>query len=122
NGASFSAADLHPVTNGVAAITATGDWNNYGNTGFYRGADLINQPPFISGAHRWKYVLVVRDNDDHCVQYATDYHNTASWTRVKSGGNWGEWKLTVQVQNEYITNQNRLGARIVSVRHIDNSR
>ncbi|HEM6214796.1 TPA: hypothetical protein U2D16_002105, partial [Streptococcus suis] len=47
----------HKLTenNGVAII-ATGDWNNYKETGLYRGNNLANQPPTAVGAHNWKYV------------------------------------------------------------------
>ena len=105
NGTPFSAADLNPVSNGVAAITAYNDWNDYGNTGFYMGHNLVNQPPNLSGAHGWKYVTVIRHNDLYCVQYATDFSHKANWTRAKMAGTWGAWKRSVdyETREEIVT-------------------
>lgn len=80
----------HQVTNGQVAITATGDWNNYVNTGFYMGSGLANQPT-ASGAHSWKYVRVTRHNDLYILQEAIDFNGVTSQYRVKMNGTWKPW-------------------------------
>ena len=73
------------------AIQASGDWNNYGDTGFYMGSGMTNQPPF-SGQHSWKYIRVTKHNDIYCVQESIDFNGVASAVRVKINGTWTSWK------------------------------
>jgi len=72
------------------AIFATGDWNNYVNTGFYRGNDLLNAPA-LAGAHWWRFVTVIRHSSTYVIQKMTDFNNAASWSRVLLAGVWQAW-------------------------------
>lgn len=83
--------------NGVAII-ATGDWNNYKETGFYRGSNLANQPPSVSGAHAWKYVRVAKHDNSWSVQEAIDFNGVASWFRVWANNTWKPWQRVTLVQ------------------------
>lgn len=73
------------------AIQASGDWNSYGNTGFYMGSGMANEPPF-SGQHSWKYIRVTKHNDIWVLQEAVDFYGVASAVRVKNNGTWTPWK------------------------------
>ncbi|HFU3980828.1 TPA: DUF859 family phage minor structural protein [Streptococcus suis] len=73
------------------AIQASGDWNNYIDSGFYMGSGMTNQPPF-SGQHSWKYIRVTKHNDIYCVQESIDFNGVASAVRVKNNGTWSSWK------------------------------
>ncbi len=85
-------AEIFPLSNGALAKTATGDWNDYTETGLYAGNGLSNQQPFITGTHGWKYVMVIKHSESNIIQYSTDLNNRASYTRVKVGGTWEGWK------------------------------
>ncbi|MGQ7414057.1 DUF859 family phage minor structural protein [Streptococcus suis] len=84
--------------NSGVAIIATGDWNNYKETGFYRGSNLANQPPSVSGAHAWKYVRVAKHDNSWSVQEAIDFNGVASWFRVWANNTWKPWQRVTLVQ------------------------
>ncbi len=79
------------ASNDGRAIRASGDWNNYGDTGFYMGLNMTNQPSF-SGQNLWKYIRVMKHNDSYCVQESIDFNGVASAFRVKNNGTWTPWK------------------------------
>ncbi|HFU4459607.1 TPA: DUF859 family phage minor structural protein [Streptococcus suis] len=82
----------HQLTqNSGQALQATGDWNNILNTGFYRGANLANQPNF-PGMHSWKYIRVTRHDNSWVLQEAIDFNGIALAVRVKMNGTWTAWK------------------------------
>ncbi|CYV22345.1 DUF859 family phage minor structural protein [Streptococcus suis] len=79
------------TSNDGRAIRASGDWNNYGDTGFYMGYNMKNQPSF-SGQHSWKYIRVMKHNDIYCAQESIDFNGVASAFRVKNNSTWSPWK------------------------------
>jgi hypothetical protein len=83
----------HKLTNGIYAISASTDWNNYINTGFYMASGLLNAPPRETGDNAWIYVQVIKHNDvPWVVQTAWDFNGIAMWTRTCNNGTWGAWK------------------------------
>jgi hypothetical protein len=72
-------------------MLASGDWNSYVKTGFYRGNSLANQSPSTASTG-WRYVTVINHAGDHCIQYSTDFDNAGCYTRVLRGNVWSEWK------------------------------
>lgn len=89
----------HKLTenNGVAII-ASGDWNNYKETGLYRGNNLTNQPPNVSGAHAWKYVRVTKHDAGWSLQEAIDFNGVMSCFRVWANNAWKPWQRVALVQ------------------------
>lgn len=79
------------LSNGVAAKTATGDWNNYKDSGFYMGRELLNASPTTSN-HLWRYVIVVRHNDNSILQISWDFQQGDMCTRVCVEGSWKAWQ------------------------------
>ncbi|MGT2911790.1 DUF859 domain-containing protein [Streptococcus cameli] len=75
-------------------LIATGDWNNYLETGFYRGLSLANAP---KGGHSWKFVQVFNHNDSWVMQVAYDFEGAYSATRAMSRGVWQPWKVHATV-------------------------
>ncbi|WP_333593593.1 tail fiber protein [Anaerospora hongkongensis] len=74
---------------GTAAILATGDWNNYLTTGFFRGAYLANSPPPTAQY----FVMVIRYDDNYVTQEAWSFAGTAGlkYFRTKTSGVWSAW-------------------------------
>ena len=70
-------------------LDATGDWNNYINTGIYMGSNLLNSP---SGGNPWKHVQVFKHNDNWVVQVAYDFGGEIGAIRAKVNGTWKPWK------------------------------
>lgn len=68
-----------------------GDWNNILTTGFYRGYNLLNQPPFSVDDTSY-YVRVTAMDSDTVFQEAVDFNGVASAFRVKNNGTWTPWK------------------------------
>ncbi|QZT16311.1 DUF859 domain-containing protein [Streptococcus suis] len=89
----------HKLTenNGVAII-ATGDWNNYKETGLYHGNNLANQPPNVSGANVWKYVRVTKHGAGWSLQEAIDFNGVMSCFRVWANNAWKPWQRVALVQ------------------------
>ncbi|HFU3714572.1 TPA: DUF859 family phage minor structural protein [Streptococcus suis] len=85
------------------AIQASGDWNNYIDSGFYMGSGMTNEPPF-SGQHSWKYIRVTKHNDSYCVQESIDFYGLASAFRVKNSGTWSPWKEYATTDHPNLTN------------------
>jgi hypothetical protein len=84
-GGSFTTAP----TLGLARL-ATGDWNSYTTTGFYRGNNLTNTP--TAG---WYYVIVQQHSTTYVTQLAlglTGAGTNAMYHRIKSNGTWYAWR------------------------------
>lgn len=77
------------------AALATGDWNSYIESGFYRGTDLTNASP---GLHTWRYVMVINHNNTYCVQVAFDFgaispvRQGTMYRRTLMSGTWSPWQ------------------------------
>ena len=71
------------------ALDAVGNWNSYTEMGFYKGDNLANAP---SGGSSWKYVQVLKHNDNWVVQVAYDFFSQAIAVRSKINGSWNPWK------------------------------
>lgn len=70
---------------------ATGDWNNYKESGFYWGRRLANSP---SGwTHEWINVEVLKYDNYHIQQRATDFNGSLMAVRTMAGGKWREWNF-----------------------------
>jgi len=80
---------------GTAATLASGDWNNYLTTGFFRGAYLANSPPPTAQY----FVMVMRHDDNYVTQEAWSFAGTVGlkYFRTKASGVWSAW-------NQIITN------------------
>lgn len=74
---------------GTAATLATGDWNNYLTTGFFRGAYLANSPPSTAQY----FVMVMRHDDNYVTQEAWSFAGTVGlkYFRTKASGVWSAW-------------------------------
>lgn len=82
----------YKLTNGPLAITATVDWNNYVDTGFYMGSSLLNAPT-ATGANTWWFVEVMKHNSvPYVVQTAWDFNGVAMATRTCTNNVWKDWK------------------------------
>lgn len=71
------------------ALDASGDWNDYLNTGFYMGSNLKNAP---SGGNVWKFVQVIKHLDTWVTQVAYDFQGDFVAFRAKKSGVWQPWK------------------------------
>ncbi len=98
NGTPFPTANFHHLSNGPLAKTATGDWNNYTETGFYMGNNMTNASP--GSTHQWRYVTVIRHNESYCIQYSSDFRNDAYSIRAYNAGNWTAWKRVITNEND----------------------
>lgn len=69
---------------------ATGDWNNYTETGFYWGRNLTNQP---TGTHEWRYVEVLRYDSagKWVIQKMVDFNGRVTAQRARENGVWKPW-------------------------------
>lgn len=94
----------HQLTqNDGRAIQASGDWNNYINTGFYYGDSMSNQPTF-PGQNQWKYVKVTKYDNSWVLQEAIDFGGVVSSYRVKIVGSWQPWKKVVMEDHPNLIN------------------
>lgn len=79
----------HQITQSNGKVLdATGDWNNYINTGIYMGYNLLNSP---SGGNPWKHIQVFKHNDNWVVQVAYDFSGQFLSVRSKTNGIWNNW-------------------------------
>ena len=79
----------HQITQSNGKVLdATGDWNNYINTGMYMGSNLLNSP---SGGNPWKHIQVFKHNDNWVVQVAYDFSGQILSVRSKTNGIWNNW-------------------------------
>ncbi|MEQ9810300.1 DUF859 family phage minor structural protein [Streptococcus jiangjianxini] len=78
------------------ALQASGDWNNYTQTGFYMGHSMANIP---SGTHPWKFVQVMHHNANYVTQMAYDFSGSFLAYRVKYNGTWQEWKKLATIDD-----------------------
>lgn len=75
---------------GGGAVQATGDWNDYKTTGFYRGTGMSNMTPFRT--HAWQYTQVIQHSGNYCVQLALGYEPDAILSyRILENTVWGSW-------------------------------
>lgn len=80
---------IAPYGLGTAACLASGDWNNYLTTGFFRGAYLGNSPPSTAQY----FVMVMRHDDNYVTQEAWSFAGTVGlkYFRTKASGVWSAW-------------------------------
>src|SRR5690606_32991646 len=71
------------------------DWDDVVDTGLYMGSNKANAPADSDVSHTWRYVQVMKHNDDYCVQIACDFAGVAIWIRTKVDGYWRNWKRVV---------------------------
>lgn len=78
---------------GTAATDATGDWNNYKTTGYFKAENLTNAP--TTGTGHWYWVEVIRSADTYVYQQAHGFGSASrvTWERTCNGGTWSGWKL-----------------------------
>ncbi|WP_326514775.1 gp53-like domain-containing protein [Clostridium intestinale] len=83
---------------GTIAQIVTGDWNSYTITGFYRGSNLTNSPPYKSGLHsssKWWYVMVAKHDNNYVSQLAVEYMSGDIYNRVNYAGTWTAWRKSI---------------------------
>lgn len=83
---------------------ATGDWNNYKESGHYWGRRLANAPD--GWTHEWIHVTVIKYDNYHSIQWATDFNGNMMAVRSYVGGSWRAWNA--------ILNQNTLPGGLLS--------
>lgn len=84
-------AQLTKLTNdNGSAKTATGNWDNYVESGMYTGAGLTNSP---KGSRSPLYVTVTKIDGQNVMQQAVDNANTFTAVRTKVNGVWGSWQV-----------------------------
>jgi hypothetical protein len=84
---------LQMIADDGNAILASGDWNNYRDSGLYMGSALANQPtPESGGVNTWKYVQVIKHANLWSIQIAWDFDGNAAWWRTYKNGVWQPWK------------------------------
>jgi hypothetical protein len=71
------------------AKSASVDWNNYADTGFYMGYSLNNEIPGSS----WRYSYVIKHNDSYSLQIMNDFGGSNMGFRTKYSGSWKPWKI-----------------------------
>lgn len=76
---------------GTAATDATGDWNNYKTTGYFKAENLTNAP--TTGTGHWYWVEVIRSADTYVYQQAHGFGSASrvTWERTCNGGTWSGW-------------------------------
>ncbi|HEP3594370.1 TPA: DUF859 domain-containing protein [Streptococcus pyogenes] len=83
------------------ALDASGDWNNYLNTGFYMGYNLKNAP---TGGNGWKFVQVIKHLDTWVTQVAYDFQGDFVAFRAKKSGVWQPWKKLATEEHTNLIN------------------
>lgn len=106
---------------GKSAVLATGDWNNYTNTGFYRGNNLLNRPT-KTGQHPWDYVIVIKHGvgTAYCMQIATDFHGTYRAYRTKESNMWLGWHYLLD-ERDLATIQNAIDYPLITEVDLNNA-
>lgn len=78
------------TSNDGTPLDAVADWNDYGQTGYYRGYGLKNSPYNITNS--WFHIQVLKHSDDWIIQTAVPYYGEDLFVRGKVNGSWGTWK------------------------------
>jgi hypothetical protein len=75
-------------------LAAATDLNTALTTGFYRGNQLVNRPPAVTGqnASFWHYVIVIQHDANYVVQTAWEYATGVMFTRAFHNSVWSTWK------------------------------
>ena len=93
-------AQLTKLTNdNGSAKTATGNWDNYVESGMYTGAGLTNSP---KGSRSPLYVTVTKIDGQNVMQQAVDNTNTFTAVRTKVNGVWGSWQVLPRLDMKVI--------------------
>ena len=83
---------------GGVAKDVTGNWNSYVSTGFYKGTNLTNSPPYIDGRHntgKYWYVMVQAHSSVYVSQLAIEFLSGDMYIRTQSNGTWTVWKKSI---------------------------
>ena len=84
-------AQLTKLTNdNGSAKAATGNWDNYVESGMYAGAGLTNSP---KNSRLPLYMTVTKMDGQNVMQQAVDSMNTFTAVRTKVNGVWGPWQV-----------------------------
>lgn len=93
-------AQLTKLTNdNGSAKTATGNWDNYVESGMYAGAGLTNSP---KNSRSPLYVTVTKIDGQNVMQQAVDNANTFTAVRTKVNGVWGSWQVLPRLDMKVI--------------------
>ena len=93
-------AQLTKLTNdNGSAKAATGNWDNYVESGMYTGAGLTNSP---KGSRSPLYVTVTKIDGQNVMQQAVDNMNTFTAVRTKVDGTWGSWQVLPRLDMKVI--------------------
>ena len=93
-------AQLTKLTNdNGSAKTATGNWDNYVESGMYTGAGLMNSP---KDSRSPLYVTVMKMDGRNVMQQAVDNANTFTAVRTKVNGAWGSWQVLPRLDMKVI--------------------
>ena len=93
-------AQLTKLTNdNGSAKTATGNWDNYVESGMYAGAGLTNSP---KNSRSPLYVTVTKIDGQNVMQQAVDNTNTFTAVRTKVNGVWGSWQVLPRLDMKVI--------------------
>lgn len=102
-------AQLTKLTNdNGSAKTATGNWDNYVESGMYTGAGLANSP---KGSRSPLYVTVTKIDGQNVMQQAVDNMNTFTAVRTKVNGVWGSWQVLPRLDLKVIPLEFESGVR-----------
>ncbi len=93
-------AQLTKLTNdNGSAKAATGNWDNYVESGMYTGAVLTNSP---KNSRSPLYVTVTKIDGQNVMQQAVDNTNTFTAVRTKVNGVWGSWQVLPRLDMKVI--------------------
>lgn len=93
-------AQLTKLTNdNGSAKAATGNWDNYVESGMYTGAGLTNSP---KNSRSPLYVTVTKIDGQNVMQQAVDNTNTFTAVRTKVNGVWGSWQVLPRLDMKVI--------------------
>ena len=96
----WNGAQLIKLTNdNGSAKTATGNWDNYVESGMYTGAGLTNSP---KGSRSPLYVTVTKIDGQNVMQQAVDNMNTFTAVRTKVDDTWGSWQVLPRLDMKVI--------------------
>ena len=102
-------AQLTKLTNdNGSAKTATGNWDNYVESGMYTGAGLTNSP---KGTRSPLYVTVTKIDGQNVMQQAVDNANTFTAVRTKVNGVWGSWQVLPRLNLKVVPLEFESGVR-----------
>lgn len=108
----------HKLTDSTLAISASTDWNNYSNTGFYMGSSLTNE---TSGGS-WRYMQSIKHNDLWNIQIMNDFNATTMGFRGKVNGTWSSWNMLWHSSNFNPSDKLDVSANAVSASKLATSR